>query len=240
MHSSVSPPPPSQAPDAVPPRTAGKGLWVVSGVCLALFVALALWVWLDGAPRYFDWDLAVSVSVQALDAPWLLDLMGGVSLLGDGALVPALTVAAACAVLLALRAWRAAVVLVLLVAAGQAVKTSVKIVVDRPRPTATSKEVRSWRSARETQSFPSGHTTHYVVLFGFLFYLTWAQVRVAALRWPLLILFGGLVLLVGLSRVYLGAHWVSDVLGGYLLGGGLLAAGIACYREWTVRAARGA
>jgi undecaprenyl-diphosphatase len=84
-------------------------------------------------------------------------------------------------------------------------------------------------------SFPSGHTVHYVVFLGFLWFLTLVLVRPRLLRWTLLAVNGALVLLVGLSRVYLGAHWASDVLGGYLLGGALLATAICGYRWWSRR-----
>jgi undecaprenyl-diphosphatase len=79
-------------------------------------------------------------------------------------------------------------------------------------------------------SFPSGHAVYYTAFFGFLWVVTFRRVKPRLLRWPLLGFFGAVVLLVCLARVYLGAHWPSDVAGGYLLGGAVLAVGIALYR----------
>jgi undecaprenyl-diphosphatase len=157
--------------------------------------------------------------------------MRGVSVPGDEALRSGLLVVAACLVLLALRARREAVALLGIVLVGQALKIAVKQLVGRPRPTAELVEVLI--KAHEVHSFPSGHTVHYVAFFGFLWFLTFVCVKPPVLRGLLLAVFGGLVLLVGLARVSLGAHWVSDVVGGYLLGGAVLAAGIGLYRRWS-------
>jgi len=71
-------------------------------------------------------------------------------------------------------------------------------------------------------SFPSGHATIAVVFFGLLVYLFVNKkysvhgIVVASL----------LVILIGLSRLYLRVHWLTDVLGGFVLGGIILAVGI--------------
>lgn len=75
-------------------------------------------------------------------------------------------------------------------------------------------------------SFPSGHATMAVVFFGLLVYLFVKE----KYRMKALIVAGALVLIIGLSRIYLRVHWLTDVLGGFIIGGAILAAGI-----WAVK-----
>ncbi|WP_165835567.1 phosphatase PAP2 family protein [Ruminiclostridium sufflavum] len=66
-------------------------------------------------------------------------------------------------------------------------------------------------------SFPSGHSMVSMSFYGFLIYLCWTNFKT---RWkyPVSALLSGLILLIGFSRIYLGVHYASDVLGGFCLG----------------------
>jgi undecaprenyl-diphosphatase len=160
--------------------------------------------------------------------------MHGVSLADNNVLGPAVLLAAACAVLGTRRAWREAAALIGVVLLGQILWVTCGRLVARPRPSPDLIEVLIRDQALHGfPSFPSGHAVYYTTFFGFLWFLTFTKVKARRLRWPILIVFGGLMPLVGIARIYLGAHWVTDVVGGYLLGGAVLAAGIVLYRGRT-------
>src|SRR6266508_6638640 len=103
----------------------------------------------------------------------------------------------------------------------------VKEYIRRPRPTIDL--VHVFR-VLNSYSFPSGHVMYYVGFFGFLWFLVYTLLKRSWRRTLLLILFGSLIALVVMSRIYLGQHWASDVLGAYLLGGLTLAAILQFYR----------
>lgn len=81
-------------------------------------------------------------------------------------------------------------------------------------------------------SFPSGHTLHYTVFYGFLIFVVGVNFRPSWPRALAIILLALPIALIGLSRVYLGEHWVTDVVGGYLIGALFLAPLIYAY-IWT-------
>jgi undecaprenyl-diphosphatase len=136
--------------------------------------------------------------------------------------------------LAALRARREAAMLIGVAVVGQALCTLSGELIKRPRPSTELIQLRiDPKEIEGFPSFPSGHTVHYTVFFGFLGFLAATRVKPPALSWLLLGILGGLVLLVGPARIYLGAHWISDVLGGYLLGGAVLASGVNLHRRWS-------
>ncbi len=95
-----------------------------------------------------------------------------------------------------------------------------QMLVDRPRPPA---DLVGLNDPLGGLGFPSGHAYQSFVLFAFLIHLASMLIHRAWLRRSLQAFLAFLILAIGISRVYLGAHWPSDVLGAYLLGGSLLA-----------------
>lgn len=81
----------------------------------------------------------------------------------------------------------------------------------RPRPT-------EFRIIEETgYSFPSGHSMVSMAFYGYLIYLIYRFVKNKYLKWISIVLLSLLICLIGISRIYLGVHYTSDVLGGFLI-----------------------
>ena len=62
-----------------------------------------------------------------------------------------------------------------------------------------------------------GHVLFFVVFFGFVAYLAW-KFLTGSMRWVIISICATLIVLIGPSRIYLGEHWVSDVVGSYIIG----------------------
>ena len=86
-----------------------------------------------------------------------------------------------------------------------------KNILQRPRP-------NEFRIIEETGfSFPSGHSMASMAFYGYLIYLIYIYVKNKYLKWTLFVLLSILICTIGISRIYLGVHYTSDVLGGFLI-----------------------
>jgi undecaprenyl-diphosphatase len=166
----------------------------------------------------FDRTLGKALQLEREDDPWTRDLFLAITQLGS---VPAMTALALFGALGLLVNGRRLLALVWVIApaGGGLLDAGLKVFFERPRP-----EFRDPAISETTMSFPSGHSMGSLIGYGMLAYLLvlalprwWARVAVVGGL-------AGLVLAIGFSRIYLGAHYFSDVLGGYAVGGFWLAA----------------
>jgi undecaprenyl-diphosphatase len=159
-------------------------------------------------------DVWVALRAQEVSVPGLDTLVMATNWLGQG--VPQ-TLAIALLVVAALAAsgYRAEALLVLAASFARLLNTLFKAMINSPRPTidlvGVTEEALGF-------GFPSGHAMGAVLLFGSLVIITPAVVRQRWLAIPLQMLAVLVILITGFGRVYSGAHWPSDVIGGYLWG----------------------
>jgi membrane-associated phospholipid phosphatase len=155
---------------------------------------------------WFDFDVSHADWLHAHQQPVLTLVMRGISLLHGTAGILVLTALVAAAFarsrgpLWALR-------MALLVPGGMLLNVVVKLVVGRARPSFDG-----IAPALSSYSFPSGHTAEATVFYGVIVAFVWATRRAAAWRWGSVVVAMLAVCAVAASRLYLGAHYTSDVL----------------------------
>jgi membrane-associated phospholipid phosphatase len=218
----------AQATDlVVSPRRAALRAYrgeIVFGATLAIYAVLAL---LAHNYAYFSWDLGLARGIQSIATPGFRTLMIWVSVLGNGWAPTTLVAAVGLGFVLA-RLRVEGLICMVGVATGAGVNRLFKALVDRPRPSQPLVQVAFDVSH---ESFPSGHVVFFIEFFGFLLFVSFVLLRAGLLRRIALGIFGMFIALIGLSRVYLGAHWPSDVVGAYLAGGIWLMLMIEGYRR---------
>ena len=176
-------------------------------------------------------DLQITRAVQLFNIPGFSLLMVLVSWPGYGPQLPIIS-AVAVVLLYALGLRWEAVAAAAAAIFSATLNVLVKDLVQRPRPLADMVNVVA---TLNSYSFPSGHVMSYLGFFGFVGFLAFSLLKPSFKRVLILTVTGGLIVLIGLSRIYLGQHWASDVLGAYLLGSLTLIANIQFYRWGKTR-----
>ena len=174
---------------------------------------------------YFPIDVAITHLVQSEQGHALEAIMRGLSWMGWNPQAALLVGGAVSTLLLIGLRWEA--IVAVFAGLGTAVGSLVKLLVIRPRPSADLVHVFSQLS---TTSFPSGHVLLATGFYGFLGFLMYTLLKQSWYRVLGLCMVALIVILMGPSRVYLGQHWFSDVLGAYVLGSVWLALSIRIYR----------
>jgi len=192
---------------------AGIQMSLLPAAWVALLVAGVVLAFLAAENERLPGDLAVMRWAQSLPLPGMA-VSRFVRVLGATEVV-----LAAGAILVALL-WvfhrrREAVLLACGLALLPLLQHGLKELVGRPRPTP---EVADLRAGFSSPSFPAGHVMSPTVLYGFLAYLLLRNGVAWPIAVPMLALSFAVLLLAGPANVYVGVHWPSDVVGGYVWG----------------------
>ena len=219
-------------------------LWV-----LGLIVFILACVTIHFHPQPYPIDLSTTEAVQNAHTPApILDVVNFPSLLNDP--IPSYIASAVWFLGLLIMGliaklrhssaalWIAsAVFLTLAVMSSAGLNVVIDEIVGRPRPNAHTEPIHVYTTIVPFPTFPSGHTEHDIVYYGFLLYLSFTKpVREWRYHWwllPFQIFAVFNILAIGYSRIYLGDHWLTDVLGGYIEGAIYLFFFIFLYRWFT-------
>ncbi|WP_217598006.1 phosphatase PAP2 family protein [Cohnella sp. GbtcB17] len=181
---------------------------------------------LVGFHRLNAFDRSIIRFVQGSESPALSHVMKFFTAIGAGLPVTAIAVAIGLILFFVLQHRRELILFVFALAGSQLLNVVMKLAFHRERP-----DIHRIIQAAG-YSFPSGHSMGAFSLYGISAYLLWRHIPVLWGRAILIAVSAALVLAIGVSRIYLGVHYPSDVIGGYLASGFWLASIIWVYRRF--------
>jgi undecaprenyl-diphosphatase len=177
---------------------------------LVLGVLFVIMMVLVGADRIAWFDQSIINAVQGMENEGLTRIMKGFTFLGSSLVATLLSVIAFLFLWLVLRHRKELLMFLLSVGGSEIWNIIIKNWMQRQRPnTHRLIEISGF-------SFPSGHSMAAFALYGTLTYLLWRHIPALAGRIAMIVIGVALTLLIGISRIYLGVHYPSDVFGGYL------------------------
>lgn len=192
---------------------------LLSGLAVALLLGGFVLAYQASKNSYFAYDLTVTRYLQSWQSPALNDILAFFNELAN--LYPGLAIWLAAFLFLLWRNLRVEAFTLLLAAVPFLGAEALGLLVNRPRP---SPDLVSVSQILVGNGFPSGHIVGALVFYGLLIAVAQHHVSRGFLRLSLQAAAASIIPLAGLARIYRGAHWPSDVLGGLLLGGAALAA----------------
>ncbi len=176
--------------------------WILLSILLIIFVMIAEDVFEN---ELFQSDFVIYDFLVAHRTPFLTSLFKVITLFGGAVVLISITIL--CVIFVKKKKYKYVIPINLCLIAF--LNIILKNFFERPRPD-------NFRIIEETGfSFPSGHSMVSMAFYGHLIYLIFTNVKNKKCRNVLCVVLGILVFLIGLSRVYLGVHYTSDVIAGF-------------------------
>ena len=217
--------------ESEPPHVRRYRAVLFQGSLIVIAAAFAILTFLVKTQPSFALDLQITRAIQMINFPYFALLMNLLSWPGFGPQNLIITGLIIVLIYVIGLHWEAVAALIAAIF-STGINLLVKDLIQRPRPTAKMVTVLDLLNS---YSFPSGHVMFYLGFFGFIGFLAFTLSKPSFKRTVILVIISILVALIGISRIYVGEHWASDVLGAYLLGTLTLVASIQFYRWGKTR-----
>lgn len=202
---------------------------LAAALCLCAFISIALSI-SDNQIHRFD-DVLINW-IQGMESPGMTRWMQFFTWIGSGRQVVIITILVMLVLYLYLGHRRELLFLTSVLVGSTVLNALLKVVFGRARPTIHRIiEVSGY-------SFPSGHSMASFSLYGGLAFLIWKHIPSFTGRVFMMVASAVFILTIGMSRIYLGVHYPSDVVGGYFISGCWLFTCIWFYRRYLQRLSR--
>lgn len=203
-----------------------KQLGIAFGICLLFAIGFGYIALSISNQKIVNFDNRIIDYFQSFNTQTLTNIMKFFTFIGSGAVVGSIVVISMVFFYMVLKHRSELVLLVAVVTGSGLLNLLLKIIFHRARPTSNRLiEVNGY-------SFPSGHSMAAFTLYGILSFLLWKHI--SSYRGRSLLIIGStlMIALIGISRIYLGVHYPSDVLGGFLASGTWLLLSIWVYQKY--------
>lgn len=178
-------------------------------LCIGFGIAFGYIASAIGNESIASFDTAVIAFVQGLETPWLTSIMKVFTWIGSGYVVASIALIGFIVLYFVLHYRQQAFLLIVVIAGSVIFNSVLKNYFKRERP-----EIHRILDANGF-SFPSGHSMMAFALYAILAYIAWRNVRTMTSRVVLLLFTAFMIIIIGASRIYLGVHYPSDIVGGF-------------------------
>lgn len=195
-------------------------------LCIGFGVAFGYIASAIGNESIASFDTAIIGFVQGLETPWLTTVMKFFTWIGSGYVVVPIAVIGFSVLYFALHYRQQAFLLIVVIAGSVIFNTILKNYFKRERP-----EIYRILDANGF-SFPSGHSMMAFALYAIIAYIAWRNVKTMTSRVALLLFTAFMIIIIGVSRIYLGVHYPSDIIGGFTVSALWVTIAITIYTYW--------